>query len=28
LVGRNQSPDLYAVMQVMGQERVRTRLTG
>ncbi|HPD08137.1 MAG TPA: hypothetical protein PK960_02875, partial [bacterium] len=26
LVGRNQSPDLYAVMQVMGQERVRTRL--
>ncbi|HPX64764.1 MAG TPA: glutamate--tRNA ligase family protein [bacterium] len=27
LVGRNQSPDLYEVMRVMGRERVRERLT-
>lgn len=28
LVGKNQSPDLYEVMRVMGQERVIKRLTG
>lgn len=27
LVGRPQSPDLHAVMQVMGEERVKTRLS-
>ncbi len=26
LTGRNQSPDLYSVMQIMGQQRVRGRL--
>lgn len=27
LTGKNRTPDLYAIMQVMGQDRVRSRLS-